>query len=93
MEYDKLLDATRTLKVSKADLSKAREELEEMKKARDIAESGLPSAQKQALDQTEYLLKAEDQLRVAKEEVATLEKKVLKAKGPEVLRSPPGMRP
>ena len=58
MERDKLLDAARTLKVSKADLSKAREELEEMKKARDIAESGLASAQKQALDQTERLLKA-----------------------------------
>ena len=58
MEYEKLLDAAQTLKVSKSDLSKAREQLEEMKRARDIAESGLASAQKQALDQTERLLKA-----------------------------------
>ena len=43
MGREKMLDVARTLKVSKADLSKAREQLEEMKKARDIAESGLAS--------------------------------------------------
>ena len=56
LEREKMLDAARTLKVSKADLSKVREQLVEMKKAQDIAESGLASAQKQAHDQTERLL-------------------------------------
>ena len=42
------MDATRTFKNSEADLSKAREELKEMTRARDSAESGLASAQRQA---------------------------------------------
>ena len=50
LERDKRLDATRTLKNSEADLLKAREDLKEMTKARDSAESGLASAQKQAED-------------------------------------------
>ena len=45
-EHDKRLDATRTLKNSEADLLKAREDLKEMTRARDSAESGLASAQK-----------------------------------------------
>ena len=49
-EYDKRLDATRTLKNSEADLLKAREDLKEMTRARDSAESGLASTQKQAED-------------------------------------------
>ena len=55
LEREKHLDATRTLKNSKADLLKAREDLKEVTKARDSAESGLASAQKQAEDQTECL--------------------------------------
>ena len=47
-ERDKRLDATRTLKNSKADLLKAREDLKKMTRARDSVESGLASAQKQA---------------------------------------------
>ena len=46
LERDKRLDATRTLKNSEADLLKAREDLKEMTRARDSAESGLASAQK-----------------------------------------------
>ena len=50
LECDKRLDATRTLKNSEADLLKANEDLKEMIRARDSAESGLASAQKQAED-------------------------------------------
>ena len=39
-ERDKCLDATRTLKNSKADLLKAREDLKEMTRARDSTELG-----------------------------------------------------
>ena len=49
-ERDKRLDAIRTLKNSKADLLKAREDLKDMTRARDSAESGLASAQKQVKD-------------------------------------------
>ena len=58
LERDKRLDATRTLKNSKADLSKARKELKKMTRAQDSAESGLASTQKQAEDQTRRLLNA-----------------------------------
>ena len=44
------MDAARTLKNSRADLLKAREDLKEVIRARDSAESGLASAQKQAED-------------------------------------------
>ena len=50
------------LKNSEADLLKAKEDLKEMTRARDSAESGLASAQKQVEDQMRYLLEAEDQL-------------------------------
>ena len=43
-EHDKHLDATRTLKNSEADFLKAREDLKEMTRARESAESGLASA-------------------------------------------------
>ena len=49
-ERDKRLDATWTLKNSKADLLKAREDLKDMTRAKDNAESGLASAQKQVED-------------------------------------------
>ena len=54
------MDATRILKNSEADLLKAREDLKEMTKARDSAELGLASVQKQAEDQMRCLLEAED---------------------------------
>ena len=49
-ERDKRLDATRTLKNSEADLLKVMEDLKEMTRARDSAESGLARAQKQDED-------------------------------------------
>ena len=65
LERDKRLDATRTLKNSKTDLLKAREDLKEMTRARNSTESSLASAQKQAKDQMRCLLKTEDQLKIA----------------------------
>ena len=44
LERDRHLDAAQTLKNSKADLLKAREDLKEMTMARDSTESGLASA-------------------------------------------------
>ena len=44
LECDKCLDATWTLKNSEVDLLKAREDLKEMRRARDSAELGLVSA-------------------------------------------------
>ena len=67
LELEKRLDATRILKNSEADLLKAREDLKEVTRARDSAELGLSSAQKQAKDQTRRLLEAEEQLQIAKE--------------------------
>ena len=49
-ERDKRLDATQTLKNFEADLLKVMEDLKEMTRARDSAESGLASAQKQDED-------------------------------------------
>ena len=48
LEREKRLDTTRTLKNFEADLLKVREDLKEVIRARDNAESGLASAQKQA---------------------------------------------
>ena len=67
LEHDKRLDATRTLKNSEADLLIVREDLKEMTRARDSAESSLASAQKQAEDQTRRLLKAKEQQQIANE--------------------------
>ena len=52
-----------------------------MTRARDSAESGLVSAQKQAKDQTRRLLEAEDQLKIAKEQIIDLKKKLAEAEG------------
>ena len=46
LKRDKHLDATWTLNNSEVDLMKAKEDLKEMTRARDSAESGLASAQK-----------------------------------------------
>ena len=75
------MDATRTLKNSKADLLKVREYLKKVIKARDSAESGLASAQKQAEDQTRHLLEAKEQLQIAKEQILDLKKKLTEAEG------------
>ena len=60
LEHDKRLDATQTFKNSKANLLKVREDLKEVTRAKDSAESSLVSAQKQAEDQTRRLLEAEE---------------------------------
>ena len=64
---NKRVDAAQTLKNSEADLSKAREDIKEMTRARDSVESGLASAQKQAENQTKRLLETKDQLKITKE--------------------------
>ena len=46
LEHEKRLDAARTLKNFEADLLRAREDLKEVTRASDSAESGLASAQK-----------------------------------------------
>ena len=79
LERNKRVDAALTLKNSKADLSKAREELKEMTTARDSAESGLASTQRQAESQTKRLLETEDQLKIAKEQIVDLKKKLVEA--------------
>ena len=50
LERNKRVKAARTLKNFEADLSKTREDLKEMTRARDSADSCLASAQKQAED-------------------------------------------
>ena len=67
LEREKRLDATRTFKNFEVDLLKVREDLKEVTRARDSAESGLASAQKQAEDQTRRLQEAEGQLQITKE--------------------------
>ena len=64
LEREKRLDATRTFKNFEVDLLKVREDLKEVTRARDSAESGLASAQKQAEDQTRRLQEAEGQLQI-----------------------------
>ena len=56
---------------------KAREDL----RARDSTKSGLARAQKQAEDQTRRLLEAEDQLKIANEQITDLKKKLAEAEG------------
>ena len=81
LEREKRLDPTRTLKNSEADLLKVREDLKEVTRAKDSAESGLTSAQKQAEDQTRHLLEAEEQLQIANEHIVNLKQKLAEAKG------------
>ena len=86
------MDAIWTLKNFEANLLKARVDLKEMTRARDSVESGLASAQKQAEDQTRRLLEAEDQLKIAKEQITDL-KKLAEVGGPKTSRNGPGMKP
>ena len=60
---------------------KVREDLKEVTRAKDSAESGLTSAQKQAEDQTGRLLEVEEQLLIAKEQIVDLKKKLAEAEG------------
>ena len=73
--------ATQTLKNFKVDLLKVRENLKEMKRARYSAESGLAGAKKQAENHMRCLLEAEDQLKIAKEQITDLKKKLAEAEG------------
>nr|XP_023924566.1 inner centromere protein-like [Quercus suber] len=78
LEREKRLHAARTLKVSKTNLSKAREELKKMTRARDAAETSLANAQKRAEDEIRHLRDVEDQLRISKEQIVKLKKKMAK---------------
>ena len=93
LKCDKRLDATWTLKNFKANLLKARVDLKEMTRAKDSVELGLASAQKQAEDQTRRLLEAEDQLKIVKEQITDLKKKLTEVGGPKTSRNGPGMKP
>ena len=75
------MDVTRTLKNSEANLLKAREDLKEKIRARDSTEAGLAGTQKQAEGQTRRLLETEDQLKIAKEQITDLKKKLAVAEG------------
>ena len=52
-----------------------------MIRARDSVESDFVSAQKQAKDQTRRLLEAVDQLKISKEQITDLKKKLVEAEG------------
>ena len=81
LEHNKRVDVAWTLKNSEVDLAKAREELKEMTRARDSAESCPASAQRQAESQAKRLLETEDQLRIANEQIVDLKKKMAEAEG------------
>ncbi|XP_050277778.1 uncharacterized protein LOC126719247 [Quercus robur] len=78
-ERSKRLDASQTLKASEDDLAKAKDALKEAIRERDSASAGLNGAQKQAEEQTKRLLEAEDQLRIAKEQINDLKKRLILA--------------
>ena len=73
----KRLMAAWTLKASEEDLAKAKAALTDAIRERDNASAGLASTQKQAEDQTKRLLEAEDQLRIAKEPIEDLNKRLV----------------
>ena len=77
LEHTKRIDAARTLKASKTDLAKVREDLKEAARDRDSALAGLTGAQKQVEEQTKRLLVAEEQLQIAKEQISDLKKKLI----------------
>ena len=60
---------------------KAKEDLKEMTRARDSAEVGLAGTQKQVKGQTRRLLETEDQVKIAKEKITDLKKKLAEAEG------------
>ena len=81
LEREKRLDVTQTLKNFETDLLKAMEDLKEMTRVRDSAESGLANSQKQVEHQTRRLLEVEDQLKIAKEQIIDLKKKLSEVEG------------
>ncbi|XP_030925099.1 bromodomain-containing protein 4-like [Quercus lobata] len=78
-ERSKRLLAARTLQASEEDLVKTKTALTDAIRERDNVSAGLASAQKQAEDQTKRLLKAKDQLRVARELIDDLNRRLAKA--------------
>ena len=74
-ERSKRFVAAWTLQASEEDLAKAKTALIDTIRERDSASAGLASAQKQVEDQTKHLLEAEDQLRIAKEQISDLNRK------------------
>ena len=78
-ERTKRLTAVKTLQASEEDLAKAKADLTVAIRERDSASAGLASAQKQAEDQTKRLLEAEDQLRITKELIEDLNKRLVAA--------------
>ena len=78
-ERSKRLVAMQTLKASEEDLAKAKTAITDAIRDRDSTSAGLVSTQKQAEDQTKCLLEAEDQLRIAKELINDLNKKLVTA--------------
>ena len=92
-ERNKRVDAARTLKISEADLSKAREDLKEITRARDSAEASLSGAQKYAETQTKHLLETEDQLRIAKEQIVDLRRNWLRRRRAKTLQNGLGTKP
>ena len=73
------ITASKTLQASEDELAKAKADLTIAIRERDSASAGLASAQKQAEDQTKCLLEAEDQLRIAKDLIKDLSKKLAAA--------------
>ena len=78
-ERDWRFQATRALKNSEADLTKAREDLKAVTRERDSALSGLEGAQNQAKEQTRRLGEKEEQLQIARDLIADLQAKVTAA--------------
>ena len=78
-ERSKRITASKTLQTTEDELAKAKADLITATRERDSALSGLTGAQKQAKDQTKRLLVAEDQLKVAKELIEDLNKKMVTA--------------
>ena len=79
-ECNKRITASKTLQASEDELAKAKADLTIAIRERDSALAGLANAQKQAEDQTKRLLEAEDQLRIAKDLIEGLNKKLAAAK-------------
>ena len=78
-ERNKRITASKTLQASEDELAKAKADLTIAIRERDSASAGLASAQKQAEDQTKRVLEAKDQLRIAKDLIEGLNKKLAAA--------------
>ena len=78
-EHTKRMTTSKTLQASEDELTKVKADLTAAIRERDSVSSGLASAQKQAEDQTKRLLEAEDQLRIAKDLIEGLNKRLATA--------------